>query len=387
MKTTFYDKPGLKGNSHKFDFGSFDRADFTVYLQDLLSVSIPKKARLTIYNSLGLNGRNHTINNTGNKTIKIPNLHLIFPFTIKSFKIECACQSFNDREVIYEKQSRTLCGDDSKLTGYTYYDVHPEIILNEPPRSNPAVIIIPDFANTKELYDCMQQQFAQNKISSLVLDIRGVGSSYSATSATYSDIIEDYRSLMNTLGLFDKRPILIGHGFGGAIAQLWAITYPVELEKLILLSSAPFPIYSTYNLANTDINNWVASSITLAQLATTLSGLTYTSDKECQIMELEKSINGIDEDTQKLFITQNADNVSLLTTFQNYYLDTLLIHGVSDQYIPFNGSDDLQVLMNNDNNVTYIKYDTGHAPQFERLTNVMSAIIQFINPDGLEYFN
>lgn len=387
MKTTFYDKHGLKGNSHQFDFGFYNQADFTAYLSVLLSVSVPKGTKLTIFNANNFNGQRHAINNVGHKPLKIPNLRTIFPFTIVSFKLECSSQDFNNEEINYEKVVDFFSREEDKLIAYTYYKVHPLIIIDEPPRSNPLVVIIPDFLHSNTLYDEMQKQFAQNKISSLVLDLRGVGASYSSMNVTYSDLIQDYRVLINDLGLFDKKPILIGHGFGGAMAQLWAITYPVELARLILISSAPFPIYSTYNLINSDINDWVASSITLNELETIVVDATYISDQKCLRFELENSIQSIDEPTLKQFITLNGDNVSLLPTFQNYYMSTLLIHGLDDQYIPLNGSDDLFILMNNNDNVNYVKYGTNHAPQLERTLDVMCTIIEFINPEGLEYFD
>lgn len=387
MKTTFYDKHGLKGNSHQFSFGFYNQASFTTFLSILLSVSVPSGTKLTLYNSDNFNGQKHIINNMGKKPLKIPNLSTIFSFPVISFKVECSSQDFNNNVVNYEKIVDFFSREEDKLIAYTYYKVHPLILLEEPPKSNPLVIIIPDFLHSNTLYDEMQKQFAQNKISSLVLDLRGVGASYSSDNITYSDLIQDYRVLINDLGLFDKKPILIGHGFGGAMAQLWTITYPTELSRLILISSAPFPIYSTYNMINSDINDWVSSSITLNDLETTILNATYETEQGCLRFELETSIQSIDESTQKLFITLNGDNVSLLPTFQNHYMSTLLIHGLDDQYIPVNGSDDLFILMNNDDNVIYIKYATGHAPHLERTLDIMCAIIEYINPQGLEYFD
>lgn len=78
------------------------------------------------------------------------------------------------------------------------------------------------------------------KVAQLIfIDHRGCGRSKKTKAADYTlkNNIEDVEALRKYLGL--KKIIILGTSYGGIVAQGYAIKYPKNLDKLILVATAP----------------------------------------------------------------------------------------------------------------------------------------------------
>jgi pimeloyl-ACP methyl ester carboxylesterase len=261
--------------------------------------------------------------------------------------------------------------------------------LDAPSPYNPTILIIPDFGTDKTLWECIQDKLAQKRFSSIVLDLRGVGISQPATSVKYADIIQDYRFIAQQLGQFVKKPIVLGHGIGGAIAQLWALTYKFELRSLILLDTAPFSVYDSYNALSGDINNWINNILPTNTFATNVSNAVYnTTSLDCQPdklkLDLSTSIIAADSTTLKKLFTDNPDDNSLAMAPKFILVPTLVIHGTQDIVIPEIASTTLASLIKNSR---FRRIPTGHSPLFTYPNLTFDAIYKFLSPSGIIYID
>jgi pimeloyl-ACP methyl ester carboxylesterase len=344
---------------------------------------------VTIYSADNFLGASYAMSNNNNKYLKIPGFSKEFPYTVVSLRIECACDLPNTTPVTYNIINDTVTRN-GQVIGYSFYNVIPVPIIvpqSKPNPYNPTIFIIGDFGVNTSIYSCIQTFFAQKRFSSIMVDPRGVGMSFSATSNTFADVLQDYRYVGQQLNQFKKKPIVIGHGYGGAIAQLWALTYKFELRNMILIDTAPYAIYNSFNNLNGTFASWLSNSITTSQLATQIATTTYnTTSNECQPevlqLDLKNSINSSNTPTMKLFITQNPDNINLALAPKFIIIPTLILVGLQDAYITVNGSLQLHQLIPHS---TYIKLNTSHAPQFTESNKAYSIIYRFISPTGSLY--
>jgi len=101
------------------------------------------------------------------------------------------------------------------------------------------VVLLHEMTTTMESWDVIAPALARkNRV--LRYDIRGFGLSERIRGEiTLADEVEDLRALLNTLGL--KRTVtLVGGAIGGAIALLYAATYPDEVEGVVAISPAAY---------------------------------------------------------------------------------------------------------------------------------------------------
>jgi len=392
--TQFYDQTKLEGNSITLSYGSYTNSQLTALINPILSISIPPHVMVTIYSADNFLGANYVMPNTSNKYLKIPGFAKEFPYTVVSLKIECACDLPSNSPVIYNIINKTITRG-TQILGYSFYDVIPVPqsvtqgtgVFGKPSPYNPTIFIIGDLGISKSSYSCIQEYFATKRFSSIVLDPRGVGMSYAATSNTYADVMQDYRYVGQQLLQFTKKPIVIGHGFGGAVAQLWALTYKFELRNMILIDTAPYAIYNSFNSISTTFTNWLNNTISTNQFATQVGLASYnTASDECQPevlqLDLTNSFNTANTPTLKLFITQNPDNSLLAQAPKFIIIPVLIIVGLQDAYINVSGSIQLKQLIKNS---TLIKLNTSHVPQFTETMKTYSIIYRFLSPTGSLY--
>jgi len=71
------------------------------------------------------------------------------------------------------------------------------------------------------------------------IDNRGSGQSDRGPQETYTleNNVEDLEALRNYLGL--DKVVLLGHSYGGMVAQSYAVKYPDSIEGLILITTSP----------------------------------------------------------------------------------------------------------------------------------------------------
>lgn len=387
--TKFYDQIKLEGNAVTLPYGSYTTAQLNALINPILSISIPPHVKVTIYSANNFLGASYAMANNNNKYLKIPGFSKEFPFTVLSLQIECACDLPTETPVVYNIVNATTIRN-NQLIGYTFYNVipvPPRFADSKPSPYNPTLFIIGDLGVNASIYACIQDFFAKKRISSIFVNPRGVGTSYASLSNTYADVLQDYRFVGQLLNQFTKKPIVLGHGFGGAVAQLWALTYKFELRNMILIDTAPYAIYNSFNLISSVFNSWLSNAITLNQFAIQISQSTYnTISNECQPqvlqLDLQNSINASNAPTLKLFITQNPDNVTLAQAPKFILVPVLILAGLQDIYIDIAGSLQLHQLIKNS---TYIKLNTSHAPQFTESNKTYDIMYRFLSPTGYLY--
>lgn len=389
MSIQLFNELKLEGSFIYLSYGSYTLSQLNALINPILSLSIPPHVQVTIYSADNFLGSQYTMSNKNNKYLKIPSFVKEFPFTIASMRIVCACENNDVTPVTYNVINDTVTRN-GQILGYSFYNVIPvpQGSINEQPSPyNPTIFIIGDLGVNTSIYACLQEYFAQRRLSSVMVNPRGVGTSFSSLSNTYADVVQDYRYVGAQLGQFVKKPIVIGHGYGGAIAQLWSLTYNFELRNMILIDSAPYATYNSYNLLNTTFTSWLADTLTLNDFATQIALATYnTPSNECQppVLQLDitNSINGSSNSTLKLFITQNPDNLSLALAPKYIRVPVLILVGLQDIYINPSGSANLSTLIPK---AKYIKLNTSHAPQFTETNKSYDIIYRFISPTGSLY--
>lgn len=386
---------GLKMNGQYIDlaYGNYKFDQIGVLPGSIMSLIMPPHSMVTLYSSDDYSGTGYVINNFGDGNLNVPgfNKPFEFPYDVRSLKIDCSCKTKDPRgEVIFRILKGDVKREDQVEISYTFYQVIPEPRQgpnDAPSPFNPTILIIPDFATDITMYECLQSQLAYHRFSSIALNLRGVDMSYSAKNVQYSDIIQDFRYIAKQLDQYQKKPIVLGHGIGGAIAQLWAITYKSELRNLILINSAPIYTYSKYNLVQSSINDFINNKLTKAQLAPILVNATYNYiSEDAQIPALKEhfttSILSTDATTLKRLFTQNPDRPTLAVAPKYVLIPTLILASLRDDMVDVSGSAALSNLIKCSK---IRKFDSSHAPQFTANARVVQTIIDYLLPGDITY--
>ena len=89
------------------------------------------------------------------------------------------------------------------------------------------------------------QALADSGFRVLVYDRRGEGRSSGVPARyTFDEALRDVDSLCRTYGL--RRPVLLGHSFGGVLALLYADKYPDRVRSVVLMG-APLALQETFD--------------------------------------------------------------------------------------------------------------------------------------------
>ena len=252
MNPLFYSQLLLEGTYISLTYGSYTTAQLAALISSILSISIPPHVTVTIYSADNFLGAQYVMANNNTRFLQIPSFAKEFPYTVASLTIQCTCDLPSTSPVAYNITNNTTINN-GQVIGYSFYNVLPApqvSLTSKPSPYNPTIFIIGDFGVNTSIYSCLQVYFAEKRFSSIMVNPRGVGSSYSNTSNTYANVVQDYRYVGQLLNQFTKKPIVIGHGYGGAIAQLWALTYKFELRNLILIDTASYAIINSFNKLN-----------------------------------------------------------------------------------------------------------------------------------------
>ncbi|ARF12230.1 alpha/beta hydrolase fold [Klosneuvirus KNV1] len=392
MKSRFYDKLQLEGKYIDLDYGYYTQSQLNNLLPNgILSVDVAKHTEVTLYSEDNLIGPKYVISNIANKSRKVPGFNNeLNGQTVKSIKIECACRVDTDPYVTYEIYNNTFIRNGNTIA-YTLYSVNPappKSAQDPPPQYNPIIVIIPDIGMARTLYSCVQDELAQRRFSSIILDLRGTGESSPSTTVTYIELINDYRTIIDDLKLNKKKPIVFGHGMGGAIAQLWGLTYRSELRNLILIDTAPFALFNLYNQL-TSTQQWLSGLITTAVYASDVADAVYnTKSHDCQNTSLKQdlidSYNYANTPTLQAMYTQNLDDYSMAKAPKLMPIPVLILHGTHDDVIALSGGVALHHLIPDSE---FIKIRTGHTPFFTRPDPTYELIFHYLSPTGSLYIN
>jgi len=382
MKTKFYEQTGLNGRFIELDYGSYNLQQIRALIPDIRSFSIPPKASVTVYSQNSFIGPKYTFANSSNQFKKIVCFTNVFDYTIRSLMIECACRKVSGKPNVMrvDKINGFVPRGDLEFS-YTILDPifePPDQISDPEPKPKQGIIILHDFGARKEQYFCLQEKLALKGFKVFVMDQRGHGYTSPSLNMTWGEIIEDNRNIAAGLGLYITKPILLGHGYGGAIAQYWAQLHKLELNKLILIGSAPYSYYPLYQPIEPSTQAWLSGLLTLPQYARIVSNATYndTSD-ECEVDKLKQdlmdSYAAADINSLKLLRQQNS-NFTDQTRF--IITPTLLIHGAFDSVTIVNGSKQINALLSTVSRLR-IMHDAGHSPHQTKPIRVLDHITSF----------
>ncbi|MEF2097774.1 alpha/beta fold hydrolase [Bacillus sp. CFBP9009] len=77
----------------------------------------------------------------------------------------------------------------------------------------------------------------------IYIDQRGCGRSERGPQSTYTleNNVEDLEAIRNYLGL--EKVIVLGHSYGGMVAQKYAIRYPDSVAAFLLIATSPSHIF------------------------------------------------------------------------------------------------------------------------------------------------
>jgi proline iminopeptidase len=138
----------------------------------------------------------------------------------------------------------------------------------------------------------------QDEAQLVFIDHRGCGRSKKTkkTDYTLDNNIEDIEALRKHLGL--KRICLLGTSYGGMVAQGYAIRYPKNLDKLILVVTAP----SYHFLEEAKINlQERGSAQQIAICEHLLNGTFKNHDHIMEYMKLMNSLYSVSPSRKKVF--------------------------------------------------------------------------------------
>lgn len=395
MNSRFYNDYKLEGKYIDLSHGKY-RIDELNDIFNVLSLSVAPYTKVSLYANNNFEGPKYTISNPKNKRMNVMSFYEQFVFPINSIVIEAIIQkeispnhyykitadyyNKNDDDKIYYVHYKLMCNEYENICGKNT-DCNKNKCLNG--NKQYLIVIIPDIGTNSRIYKPIQDTLIDNKLSSLIIDIRGTGLTKINHNVDPAEIIQDYRSVIGYVTrTFHEPPkiILLGHGLGGLIAQLWALTYKNEINKLILINSAPYGIYNDYNSLHHINKEFTDSKISLKKYSEIVSGQSFNNNTHMPNKLLKKELEkSIDESNchalkQLLENTKNKDKLAIVSRY--IIAPTLIIQGIHDNIISKMAGDDLYFLINNS---VYVKLNSDHSPQFTSPQRTFEEIFKFIH--------
>lgn len=221
-------------------------------------------------------------------------------------------------------------------------------------------------------------------------DLRGHGDSdkpilendYESTKKLYTidKFAEDNYLLLKALGLLDKYPQIsvYGHSMGGMISQIFALTYPAIIKKLIL-GSTSYTMYSEGMVkVLEDYKRGKLGSLRESFAITARSAYTFRFKKE-HPEYLEKEIEGkMKCPSQVIFAAMEnfIFNFNVKDQLKNIEVPTLILTGDKDSLVPPQRSYELNELIPHSKLVVFKKQN--HGINAEIPDKVVDKIIEFI---------
>ena len=219
------------------------------------------------------------------------------------------------------------------------------------------IVLLHGWGQNIEMMDMLGRPFSDN-FRVIVLDLPGFGKTPEPSEPwSVSDYSDMLYTLLNKLKV--KKPILIGHSFGGRVAICYASKHPTS--KIVLLSSPFRPSRKKISLKSR-IYKKVKKIKALKPLAEHLKkkwgSPDYVSASEINRGTLVKVVN---ED-----LTENAKMIKS---------PVLLIYGALDKDVPLTEAKELERIIPDAGLVTY--EDAHHYAYLERLSQTLSILNNF----------
>ena len=195
-----------------------------------------------------------------------------------------------------------------------------------------------------------------------VIDLPGHGKSEEPKEAiTIYDYCDVVKELLDKLKI--KKPILIGHSFGGRISIIYASLY--DTEKLILLGAPCIR-------KNTKVSLKVKMLKTLKKVPG-LNKMEGFAKKHIGSRDYKNA----SETMRKILV--NTVNEDLTECAKKIKCPTLLIWGTNDQAVPYSDGQELEKLIKDCGLVTY--ENCTHYAYLERLGQTVNVLNSFIGDD------
>lgn len=220
-----------------------------------------------------------------------------------------------------------------------------------------AVVLLHGWGQNLEMMNMLGKPFEKD-FRIVNIDLPGFGKSSTPTEALF---IKDYAYILNKLldNLNIKKPIIIGHSFGGRIGIKYASLF--DTGKLILLS-APFR-----GNGKRSIKQKILKILKRVPVINLLEG--YAKNK-IGSTDYKKASPVM----KRVLVNTVSEN--LLEDAKNIKCPTVLIYGTNDTEVPF---EEAKILEKEINNSGLVIYDNcTHYAYLERLNQTISVIDSFI---------
>ena len=193
----------------------------------------------------------------------------------------------------------------------------------------------------------------------VIVDLPGFGES---TEPTYDWMVDDYveaiKSLLESLKI--KKPILVGHSFGGKISLLYSSKY--EVEKLVVLGSPYKKEIEKLSLKT--------KMLKAAKKVPVLNKLEGFAKKHIGSTDYRNA----SEIMRKILV--NTVNYDISSNHSKIKCPTLIIWGTNDEAVPIEDAYELEKIIKD---AAVIEYEgCSHYAYLERLNQTVNVLRSFI---------
>lgn len=111
-------------------------------------------------------------------------------------------------------------------------------IRGDPRDDKPIMVFVHGNDSDSRVWKCQQKTFC-HFYQTIAVDMRGFGKSSKVGPLTIETHREDLQYVLTKLKLLSNQIILIGWSIGGLVSQSYVLTYPQNVQKLVLVDTAP----------------------------------------------------------------------------------------------------------------------------------------------------
>ncbi|ATH08084.1 hypothetical protein BIY24_09015 [Halobacteriovorax marinus] len=218
----------------------------------------------------------------------------------------------------------------------------------------------------------------------IALDVPGFGLTH-GKEIPYDQ--ENYTLFLNKLfkKLNIESPIIIGNSLGGYIAWNYAINYPRETKKIVLLSPAGYPLSPplVVRISENGFLQWIAKNLSTRMSSDFIARGVFYDREKMEEEDLERfyelfNLEGNFDKYMRVFksimkLQNTSPDLARLET------PTLLIWGENDNWIPFKQTNHWK------RDVDHLEFfplkETGHTPQLERPKKTIQIILNSLKKE------
>jgi len=196
----------------------------------------------------------------------------------------------------------------------------------------PLIILHGLFGSADNWATIAKKLIAKHKV--YLVDLRNHGMSPHSDEFNYASMVEDLYLFIKQHDII--RPDILGHSMGGKVAMFFAIKYPSQLNKLIVVDIGPkqYPIHHDVileGLKDLDLEELKSRKDADTQLAeyVDIEGI-----RQFLLKNLKRTTNGFEWKMNLAVIYDQVANVGEgLSTDDNFNRDTIFIRGSKSNYI------------------------------------------------------